>query len=332
MKANYPVRFPKGRNSAELRISNPIIVEDIRHFGISRKKSAIFPDVPPRFLNHFIRGYLDGDGWIVVSHKRREISVGFASGNRGFLEKLIEKFNEHVVLTNSHLRAGAKKTKRGKVSSWYSVEWYGENAYHILDFLYSGLEEDDLFLRKKYNQWLKARDLYSEIRKGRKWRWVEYKFNKPMKELLSEMLANGLNGVQISRVLGVSKAVVYRWLERTGIRKPSKKIHRKVLEFKCFSCGRVFKTSNPLAKYCSLSCVARSPLKKTGKVVKCATCNNEIYRPQWWFGRNSVPFCSRKCVGKWHKMRLRFGLLRRNRKNGRFLPSTSFREVLLYVR
>lgn len=328
MKSNYPIRLYEKRNSAELRISNREIVKDLKQLGFVPDKIK-FPFIPQEFLRHFVRGFLDGDGWIIASKNRREISVGFTNGNQKFLKKLVKKLNTQVTLTKNHLRMGRKRTKKGKLSVWYSVEWYGTNALNVLKFLCDDLEGDDLFLNRKYERWIQARNLHVEIKKGRRWRWIERKFNTPMKKLLSELcIQKKLNGVQIAKVLGVSTASVYRWLEKAGIRQPVKRVRRKVIRLKCLTCGKLFESLRTTARYCSLSCAARSQLKRTGKNMKCVACGKEIYRARWWFNSNSVSFCSRTCVRKWQRMRLQVNLLRRCKTSGRFLPSTTFKEAV----
>jgi len=331
MKSDYPIAVYEKRNSARFGISNPVIAEDLKRFGLSPKKTAKFPNVQPKFLRHFFRGYLDGDGWIVASENRREISVGFANGNQEFLKKLVEKLNDCVTLTNNHLRMKRKRTKKGKRSVCYSIEWYGANALSILKFLCDDLENDDLFLSRKYERWIQARNLYVEIKKGRRWRQIECEFNVPMKELLSKLyIEKKLNGVRLAKVLGVSTASIYRWLEKTGIRQSVRRIYREVIKVRCLACGRIFESLRTTARYCSLSCAARArfQLKQTGQNVKCVVCGKNVYRARWWLNSNSVPFCSCTCVGKWQKLRLNANLLRRCKISGRFLPSTTLREAV----
>ena len=42
------------------------IKKDLEQFGISSNKSLTvpFPDVPKEFLPSFVRGVIDGDGWV----------------------------------------------------------------------------------------------------------------------------------------------------------------------------------------------------------------------------------------------------------------------------
>lgn len=319
MKSNYPIEFSIKKNAVRLRISNPLLIESLKQFGLIPNKSK-FPSVPSRFLRDFIRGFLDGDGWIISGKRKNEICVGFASHDRKFLEELVRHLNGHVPLTSNNLRAKEKVTKKGKISVLHQIEWYGTNAFNIIKFLYNDLKNDDLYLERKYKLQLEARKFYAESKKGRRWKEVERKYNMPMEKLLSRLFIDKkLNGVQIAEILGISSAATYRWLEKTKLRIPAKK---KPIFMKCLICGKEFKRRNSKQKYCSLSCAGKG--LRTGKIVNCSTCSKGIYRPKWWFGVNNIPFCSRKCQAGWHSQRMRAGVIPRCPETGRFLPIATY--------
>jgi hypothetical protein len=291
-----------------------LLVNSLAQFDLASHEFK-FPHVQTDFLRDFIRGFLDGDGWITADARRREISIGFVGKNYGFLNELIKRLNENILLTSNNLRTKRKITNKGKLSIIYSVEWYGKNALNIIKFLYDNLKSDDLYLERKYSRQLEARSLYTEIHKGRRWREIENKYSTSMERLLSKLYAEKkLTGVQTAEVLGVSSASAYRWLEKTGIRLP---IKRKLAFVKCLVCGMEFKRAGS-KKYCSLTCAGRG--MRTGKPMKCLICGKEIYRPGWWFRRNVYSFCSLKCCKEWHAILLKTGVRHRSQKTGRFLP------------
>ena len=318
MKCDYPIEFSTKKNAVRLRISNPLLVESLKRFGLPSYKIE-FPEVPAEFLRDFARGFLDGDGWIIADKDRMEISVGFSNGSQEFLEELVKGLNKHVPLANNHLRVRKKITKKGKLSITYGIEWYGMNALNVLRFLYDNLKDDDLYLKRKCRRQLEARSIYAEIKKGRKWREIEFKYKMPMKELLFKLFAEQkLDGAQIAEAIGVSSASVYRWLERTKIRTPTK---REIVFIKCSVCGAQFRPRGSGRKYCSLVCAGLA--NRSGKMVKCAVCGKEVYRPHWWFKWNTDPLCSKECCKKWHRVRVENNSVHRCNKSGRFLSSTS---------
>tara|TARA_Y100000310_G_scaffold345776_1_gene469707 strand:+ start:10922 stop:11794 length:873 start_codon:yes stop_codon:yes gene_type:complete len=219
LKSNYPIVEKK--NSFRLSIHNRIIIEDIKKLGIipNKKKILIFPNVPNDFLKDFIRGFLDGDGWITIRSRGenlKEISIGFSNGSKSFMEDLIYELNQKVSLSSNNLRLREKITPKGIKTKCYQVEYYSKNAFNILDYLYGGLKPSDLFLERKYFKQLEARKIYIRFsRTSRKWRMVEDKFGMDMEEIFFKLVnEKQLNGVEIGRIFGVHSSSVYRWLEK----------------------------------------------------------------------------------------------------------------------
>jgi|GEM_PF-304791 len=322
MESNYPIKQRKD-GSFRLRICNPIIIQDFQRLGVNfgKMKNTSLPKIPSLFFRDFVRGYLDGDGWIIPKRRKMEISVGFSNGNYKFLKALIENLNLKLNLNTYNLRRREKVTKKNKNSVYYQVEYYSENAYKILNYLYGNLKKDDLFLPRKYQRYLKAIKIYEELKRGSKlWRKVERKFNMPMEELLRQLyFKEKLNGVEIANKLGVHSSSIYRWLAKTGIRFSVPK-QKTIVITKCAICKKeIRRYKGREVKYCSLKC--RLKARHTGKFVKCSWCGKEIYRPNWWFKRNNKAFCSRKCTGKWQRKQMHENLLPRSQLTGQFLSS-----------
>lgn len=323
--SNYPIK-PRG-NASRLRISNPIVLRDLQRLGIKfgKMKNNAIPNIPSRFLRDFVRGYLDGDGWITTNKRKMGISIGFSTGNRNFLQNLVRKIDGKLNLNTNNLRKRRKITKKNKTSICYSVEYYSNNAYKIIKYLYDGFKRRDLFLMRKYQKQLKARKIYEDLMRGTKlWRKIEDKHNRPMKETLFHLhKEKGLDGPQIAKKLGVHSSSIYRWLGRTEIKIPNKKI-RHIIVVKCPICSKEIRYyRGQFKKYCSSQC--RLKTRQTGKMARCVVCGEKLYRPKWWFKVNTIPFCSRVCFGKWQRLRLKKNLLRRNQRTGRFLSSAPFK-------
>ncbi|MBW3016667.1 hypothetical protein KY309_03600 [Candidatus Woesearchaeota archaeon] len=222
MESDYPVEI--GSYFFRLRISNPIILNDVKKLGMipNKSKTVRFPNVPAKFLRHFIRGYLDGDGWITIRNKKlfREISIGFCSGSFCFMKKLVEMISLYAKISKHNLRKRKKITKKGKISTNYSVEYYSDNAMNLIKYLYDGLHDEDLYVERKFNKQLEARGVYKEYCcKTRLWRAKEKEFKSDMKIILADLLRfQKLDGQQIAEKLGVHSSTIYRWLEKTNIR------------------------------------------------------------------------------------------------------------------
>jgi len=94
-------RVVKGNEMASLVITNKKLCENLEKLGCVQQKTYIlsFPNsnqVPDYLMKHFIRGFLDGDGWVSTLAKDKTPSVGFV-GMEGFIvslkKYLIDKLN-----------------------------------------------------------------------------------------------------------------------------------------------------------------------------------------------------------------------------------------------
>ena len=107
LKTNKPIYeftsnngYNKGKKYFQVLISSNKIVNDLRILGIFEKKSLElkFPNinqVPKEFINHFIRGYFDGDGSVFHFKSKRKnktyIYLGVSiCGTKEFLDELKE--------------------------------------------------------------------------------------------------------------------------------------------------------------------------------------------------------------------------------------------------
>ena len=118
------------------------------------------PDIPSELMRHFIRGYFDGDGSIILSHNtsyyRRENNVKkyiyptycfLLLGTHIFLEKIIENLPK---LHYSILPTKTKEIKTLRVC-----------AKCDFDILYSFLYNDStIFLNRKHLKWLEIKSAF----------------------------------------------------------------------------------------------------------------------------------------------------------------------------
>lgn len=145
MRATYPIKISRS-SSYSLSISNPIITKDVVALGIVPNKKYIlnFPNMPEELIKHFIRGFLDGDGWICPIIKKnkmnrflepkKEIVVGFSNGSKRFMDFLVYILEKYANIKNSNLRKREKLSKQGVYSYCYQVEYYSENAFQVIRF------------------------------------------------------------------------------------------------------------------------------------------------------------------------------------------------------
>lgn len=155
--------FKNSTYSYIINFSSKIMTNDLRRYGLYPNKSLTmkyFPLIPKELERHFIRGYFDGDGTVVLSKnssyykgkdfiKKYEyptIQIGFL-GTESFVEKLAEKMclkNCIIINTKTPL------IKELRISS-------KKESFRIFQFLY---DDADIFLERKYKKWLSFESAY----------------------------------------------------------------------------------------------------------------------------------------------------------------------------
>lgn len=68
----------KNKDYVDLYVNNIKIVKDLIAIGCVPRKSLIleFPKIT-NHINHFIRGYFDGDGWASIEKNKKRLKIGF---------------------------------------------------------------------------------------------------------------------------------------------------------------------------------------------------------------------------------------------------------------
>lgn len=151
---NQVRHFAKDRfsicSSARLFISSKDMGEDLIKLGCFEAKSLTlkFPteeQIPNNLLNHFIRGYFDGDG--CVSFTKRETrpidtyKVSFV-GSLSFLTSL------KIFLSETLRVSGSKIRSQGKI---FALEYGGnKQSLKIMSFMFNGAT---IFLDRKYDKY-----------------------------------------------------------------------------------------------------------------------------------------------------------------------------------
>ena len=99
LRSNYPIKMSArwmrstGRTygMVEVRIGSARLCADLIRHGVVPRKSLIleWPDLPWEMARHYLRGYVDGDGWFYARRRisRPSLALKFGvMGTRGFLE------------------------------------------------------------------------------------------------------------------------------------------------------------------------------------------------------------------------------------------------------
>jgi hypothetical protein len=143
MDADY-VLAPTGptRSTATLIINSRVIKEDLAALGIVANKSLSvpFPNVPEEFLSSFVRGVIDGDGW--VGREGYEMQV--TSASLEFAEGLLS------VLLSWRLKAKITSLTGKTGTCIYRVWVSGKSELpKLAELIYANATLDDFHIYKR---------------------------------------------------------------------------------------------------------------------------------------------------------------------------------------
>jgi hypothetical protein len=132
-----------------IQITNKHLKQQLIFLGCFPQKSLNlkFPtlqQVPSHLHRHFIRGYVDGDGSVMLNTRR----------NAGRINILGTKHMLQNILTVTGWRKN-KISQHGK-ENVYSVEWAGYYVTSYLDYLY---KDASIYLDRKYKRYLMIKDM-----------------------------------------------------------------------------------------------------------------------------------------------------------------------------
>jgi hypothetical protein len=114
--------------------------------GCVPRKSLIlkFPSrncLPLDLVNHFVRGYVDGDGSVMIGRNNMpRLSI---LGTKDMITNIVDNMSW-------------KKTKIRKKDNIYTIEWGGKYVLSYLDSLYNGA---NIYLDRKYKKYLQLKEL-----------------------------------------------------------------------------------------------------------------------------------------------------------------------------
>lgn len=146
----------KSRELFILRIGSRRMFNDLIRLGVIPNKSKIstFPIVPASYLDHFIRGYFDGDGCIFLQLAKgkkiktiiKKLSVIFTSGSKIFLEGL--NFNIRKIID-------LRQDKVYNSHHSYQLRYSTSDSIQLFKFLYKTVPQKNIYLKRKFKIFLK---------------------------------------------------------------------------------------------------------------------------------------------------------------------------------
>ncbi|MCX6818366.1 MAG: hypothetical protein NTU57_05935 [Candidatus Aenigmarchaeota archaeon] len=154
LNSTRKLTYSADTNSYRLIVNSKEICTDLMKIGLCPKKSLTikFPNVPEKFLSHFIRGVIDGDGNVRYVKRERSpyFEITISSGSKAFLIEMAKKIASKGI--------GGNVRKTGK--NVYILQYACTRGLTLAKWVY---DNDSLCLNRKYQQY--------KIALGEKGRW-----------------------------------------------------------------------------------------------------------------------------------------------------------------
>jgi len=140
----------KWKNGYRLQIGSKEIFNDLLKFGLmpNKSKTINLPNIPDKYLSHFVRGYFDGDGHVSISNyirtnrnNKKSITIvsGFTSGSKKILEELHNKLKKIA-----GIKGGTLCYSKG-----YRLNFSVKDSLLLYKFLYKNIKNKLHLNRKK---------------------------------------------------------------------------------------------------------------------------------------------------------------------------------------
>lgn len=158
--------YDKRPNMITMHCHSVKMVNDLLKYNIVRNKTKIleFPDIPKKLINHYMRGYFDGDGCISIHADKRfgnkTGNINIVSGSYEFIEKYVDILVESADVKRNSIRD--RKTN----GRYFVIDWGGlTDVENIYNFLY---KDAKTYLERKKEKYDEVMKLHSKKIKYRK--------------------------------------------------------------------------------------------------------------------------------------------------------------------
>lgn len=145
--------YRKSKDSFKISLFSPKMAQDLAKLGCLPNKSRIIkvPNLPESLLNHFFRGFFDGDGWITKRNFPTYFTwyAGVLSVSEDFIKEFFQYFYTKVQ------KGSMCKTKKDA----FQISFSGVSSCCL--FLNELYKNASIFLTRKHN-------LYQELLKNKK--------------------------------------------------------------------------------------------------------------------------------------------------------------------
>lgn len=120
-----------------LQIGSRKLYKRLANLGFAPKKSLTlaFPDVPNSFINHFLRGYFDGDGCATFAYYKRKnrkdlqkvLNIRIRYGSKKFIQELQDKLTKQVQIDHGRIYFHSRA---------YELVYHTKDVLKLYSFMY----------------------------------------------------------------------------------------------------------------------------------------------------------------------------------------------------
>lgn len=189
------------KDAHSIHLSSSKLLKVFLDFGIVPSKSKVGYKMPKieniEYFRDFIRGYVEGDGSITVQDNGKGIMY------LSFQLIADTDFANDLILRLPQFSFNVRLYKN---KNYVTISLNGEKAILFCDWLF---QNDSLYKTYKYQNYLKAKDLFTKTDK--------YKYRKIRENALSEYYNNPSAGSKFVESLGlkygVSWKTIYEWIK-----------------------------------------------------------------------------------------------------------------------
>jgi hypothetical protein len=211
-KEYWKLNIKNVKNYCLIRISSKKISEDLLKHGCGPRKSLTleFPEtIPDHLMVHFIRGYIDGDGWVVLDLTNNNGLIGLI-GTFGFCNKVKEYIEKKL-----EINVNIKQAQTYEIM--YRIDIQGNNQFlKMTKWLY---KDATIYLDRKYNKYLECKKIILEKQSNyREKLKTERKGSKNGRSFLTEEIVksirhdylNNMRPIHIEQKYGLSHVHVQK--------------------------------------------------------------------------------------------------------------------------
>ena len=145
ISSTKPLLYSEKTNSNRLIVNSKKMCQKLMTLGIIPRKSLIvkFPKIPKKYLRHFIRGVIDGDGTVRYVDRKRSpyFEINVSSGSPEFLKKMVKEIKNNI---------GIDSKIRNICGNTHLIQYTCKRGKKLADWIY---KDANLCLPRKYQQY-----------------------------------------------------------------------------------------------------------------------------------------------------------------------------------